>query len=221
MNAMPILVALSLALAPTHFSVAQQDADKTGPLKLSRAYKVGDVDKYSISINGDNGMSIEAKITEKTTRVLDGGKATMEVTISDITTSGNAQTAPPPFTEDFDSNGLPAHMSVKDEKVPVTAASICSFLPSQVESGKEFVVDWTSADKELTLKGKGTYEGTKDIGGKKAVVLKTTVDVTPQGDTPGTVHNTANIDKDTGKLISAEATVDLDQGSVTVKVKAL
>jgi len=211
-------MAASIVLSPQAPPTSTTTAP-TGPNVLERIYKVGDEATYVISLeDSSQSMHLGAKVHVKTLALLDGGKASLELTATDFTGGPGGSGGPEKVTWTFGKDGMAAaDFAANSGGIVYSILSMLSFVPGSVAPGKEFKVAWSSPDKMSTITGTGTYEGTKDLKGVKVAVLKTTLDVTPSGQTKAIVHNTASFDPATGKLVAAEGTVEI-QNSLTFTV---
>jgi hypothetical protein len=124
-----------------------------GSLKLERTYKVGDDNAYTFSVTPDEAPGkIQFKIREKTLALLDGGKATLELS---VTMDAKAENEPTPekVSWTFGKDGL-AEANVNFNS-PTAIYSIFSFLsvvPGSVTPGSEFKIAWVSPDKAASLR---------------------------------------------------------------------
>ncbi|HLK15112.1 MAG TPA: hypothetical protein VKT78_09925 [Fimbriimonadaceae bacterium] len=220
---MNLAISLITALAFTQQAPpAAQTATKTDLTSLDRTYKVGDESSYILSVESDGGpMHLGAKITVKTLSLLDGGKASQELTASQFTGGPDGAGAPEKVTWTFGKDGMAAaDFDVSSGNMVYSVISMLSVVPGTITPGKEFKVDWTSPDKASTIKGSGTFEGLKEVNGVKVAVVKTTLEVSPGGQSAATLRNTSNFDPTNGRLVSADGKVELQGTVLTISVKA-
>jgi hypothetical protein len=207
---LPAIAAAAIAFAP-------QDA-KPAEVKLGRTYTVGEQTKYVIQVTPDGKQGeIMAKMIAKTVKLLDGGKATVEFTITDIQSGDDSPDLPKPFTEDLDAAGMPEGLELKDmSKLPVAILAIVGYLPPKIDGTKPYAMTWEPSDKSASIKGNISYDGTKDVNGKKANVLKYDLLVKPAGQSDGTMKSNASFDPDSGILLTADGTITIE-GQTTLK----
>jgi hypothetical protein len=194
-----------------------------GPVKMARTYKAGEESTYTVTANsGDANSGLQFTVLVKTTKLLANGSATQQFTTSNMTVGGKAQPAIPAFSEDIGANNVSSTLNVQDSaKLPVILLSLSSFLPAQADEGRDFPIDWSAKDQTVTLKGKGTYSGSKDLNGKKAWVLKTTFEIQPKNDKPGTFTSVSYFDPANGRLLNSDGELDVvGAGSIKVTVKS-
>ena len=219
MNPALSLLAASIVLAPQTPTTPATSSIAAAPA-LERTYKVGDELNYVLSMSsGTQAMHIGAKIHVKTVALADGGKASQELTATEFSGGPDGAGDPEKVTWTFAKDGMAAaDFDVQSGRAVYSLLSIVSVLPGSTQPGKEFKINWTSPDKASTVTGTGTYEGIKDVSGKKVAVVKTTLEVSPSGQT-ATLHNTSTFDPLTGKLMSADGTVDVQGMQLTLTVK--
>jgi hypothetical protein len=179
---------------------------------LTRIYKTGDEASYNFTISdSSSSMKFGIKMHVKTLALLDGGKASQELSATLDASAPAGMPSPSKATWTFGNNGLTdTNFDLHGGGGMYSILAFLSFVPGNVSAGKEFKMNWTSPDKKSTLTGTGTYEGTKDLNGTKVAVVKTTFTVAPATESAGTFHNTASFDPTTGKLVSAEGTIEAD-----------
>ncbi|MHB8635344.1 MAG: hypothetical protein ACYC96_02610 [Fimbriimonadaceae bacterium] len=218
--------AVSLLLATFTFAPqalpTQVPQSTSAAVTLLRTYKEGDEANYVVVLGDPSqDMHLGAKVHIKTLKLLEGGKATQELTASEVSGGPSGAEAPAKVTWTFGTDGMAAaNFDVQSGQVIYSILSMLSIVPGVITTGKEFKVAWTSPDKMSTITGSGSYEGTKDLDGKKVAVVKTTLTVTPSGQDAATVHNTSNFDPATGRLISAEGIVEIQGRPTPISVKS-
>ena len=217
-------LALSLIAASIVISPQTPTPTTTGTAAaanvLERIYKVGDEATYQVLMGDSAGpMHLSAKVHVKTLVLLDGGKASQELSASDFTGGPEGASGPEKVSWTFGKDGMAAaDFTVNSGTVVYSILSMLSFVPGAITSGKEFKVEWASPDKMSTITGTGTYEGTKELKGAKVAVIKTTLEVTPGSQGKAVVHNTSSFDPATGKLVAAEGTVEVGSMTITISV---
>lgn len=187
---------------------------------LAHTYTKDEKDSYRLEFKMDQGgSSVEMKgeFTLTTLKPNDEGGAEFEMKVTKMEGPENDDNIPV-MKSKFDKFGLSPDLEVNNGGVLLVIYSICNYLPKEeVTVGKSFPIDWTAKESQLNVKGDGTVESAKS-GDDGKTKLKYNFTVSPHGDAPGKVTSTSTFLTKTGKLLEANGTVVLDNGSATFRV---
>lgn len=176
---------------------------------------------------GGDGASLELaaevvfKVKGKTSK---GASIAMSAPKFELKMDGSdaGQTGPDELTSEFHGDGIPHVMSTENFAWIYILAASSGMVPArEIEMGKSFTIDWSSADKACTVKGSGKLLEWVEKDGKKAAKIAYELDVSPSDPTPGHVKCETFVERETGAPIACEGSVDVNGQIIKYTVKRL
>jgi len=198
---------------------AQDQAAATPPasktIKLIRTYQANEAASYLLNVDmtGTAEIRFAYTVSAKVLKTMDGGKAEMEMKATIQGPSSSEMPGVPSTKMVFDSHFMPANMNVQGNEWPYLLIAMSGYVPAaDVAEGKPFSIKWEAADKGFDLKGEGTLKEVKDVDGVKVAIIHSDLTGTPAGDTPGKLKIVSHVSAETGKLLKAEGSVEIESG---------
>ena len=188
------------------------------PVTVTQHYKVGPALAYEMKLEADaNGQPIKlnADFTFKVNKLLEEGKVAGEIEVKKMTMDmgGNLnELSMPPDAHEYDLFGMPDTMKFQEAEAAIALFSLSSFVPGKaLNTGDTFKIAWISKDKSIAVSGTGTFVGVKVVEGKNIASFKTEMDIKPESDSEGHAIIKAQIDAETGQLISSEIDLTVEE----------
>lgn len=185
-------------------------------IKLIRTYKQDESANYrfKVEVTGLAEMQFAYTVAAKVLKTLDGGKAELELKAKvEAPAFGPEMPDVPNAKMVFDAHFMPSTVNVQGDDWVYILFAMCGYVPAaEVAVGANFPVNWQASDKGFELKGQGTLKELKEIDGVKVAVLHSDLTGTPAGDSPGKLKIVSHVKADTGMLIKAEGSVEIESG---------
>lgn len=213
-----LMAALTLAPTSLNGSIDQ--------LNLSRTYKADETHAYVLHVEMEEmGVSIDTEVFFKVKKTSDGSaELSMAARNFSMKREGNdtGDTGPEEMLSSFDKHGLPQIMKTENESWVYVLAALSGFVPGrEVEVGNGFDVRWAATDKSYTVNGKGKLIEVVDHEDAKAARMEYSLEITPSDDHTGYVKVRSLLETSTGRGISAEGTVEVENQRMKFTVKRL
>jgi hypothetical protein len=205
----------------------------TTTANLVRTYKADETTKYELKFavdSPDEKMKGSAELTAKVKKLLDKGRAQVEVTAAKLKAQeGDRETppgteGPPPLDAPFDIHGIPTSLGQDESQIQLYGMlTMCMMLPGrELKVGETATVKWESEDKDYTIAGKFKLLEVVEKDGKKIAKIESDLTIQPPGESIGW-KGTSEIDLRDGSLIKGKASAIMpnDTGTIEVTVERL
>jgi hypothetical protein len=211
-----ISLALGFALAMTPM---QTPTVSTDPVTISHVYALTDDDKYTLDVKLDMGGSAEmsADLEEKVDK-LDGKKAAVTITATNFKSDMGDGTTPDPFKDTLDEHHVGTHLAHEADLV-YSVFEVMSVAPAKpLKAGDSYMVELTLD--EGTISESGKMVEIKDVDGRRIASIEATSTVAPASGNPATLKIKKQVDVATGKVVKAQADLDMGNGTGTITLDA-
>jgi hypothetical protein len=190
---------------------------------LQRKFKVGESDRYRLSMDMGEAK-VEGEITLKTLQVSEtGGEVEFfspGVKMSMMGTDMDEH--PAPLKAKMDRNGLLRGFAIDGPEMIFALYTAASYVPAvKSETGQTYEIKW-SGENDSRIEGRGKVIEVIEKDGVAVVVCEHEMTIYPENiSTPGEVKVKSTLERETGKLISAEGTLQVEAETGKVKVERL
>lgn len=187
---------------------------------LTHKYVKGAKDLYRITAKVDQGgqeVEVTADFQVSILKVTDAGDAEFEFKIEKI--EGMPEPDRLTLTGAFDKRGLPREIETEGIGPILAIFSLANCLPGgELEVGKDFKIDWTSAAGGSSLQGKSVFAALQP--GEKPVAQIDHSAVLEDGpSTSVTLTIKSKVDVATGILVSGAGTAEIGDMKATFKIE--
>ncbi|MEQ1822250.1 MAG: hypothetical protein ABL949_07060 [Fimbriimonadaceae bacterium] len=187
-----------------------------GPIKLSNTFIKDSKTTYSVTLSIDEA-EISGDVTFEATD--DKGKAVAKSNGIKMKMGGNEMDGSAlEQALKFDEKGLANGLEFENDKSAVAVICFAGYCPNaEVKVDSLFEID--EKREGYTIKGTGKLIEVKEVDGKKQATLDYNMTVKPGDGSDGIAKFKSVIDIATGKLISADGTLDIEGRTGTMKIK--
>lgn len=210
---------ISISAALVAAAVVQFPAAIDGA-KVERRFKLGEADSYAVSATMEMGGVAGKAVGNVSIKALKLGKddaAEVELSLSSFSLelggSDTGAASPEKQSVLLDKRGVPGRLEVKEASWIYAIVLLAGYCPGEVETGKEFPIEWSTKDKSLSVKGVGKLVEIQDVAGEKVAVIKGKIKVNVADDVPGEIEYTSKISVSSGKLLSSEGKLRIEDGT--------
>lgn len=213
-------LATTLTLLPTALAAE--------PIDLKHTFVADQTRTYTMKANAALGQEIvvTGEIALKLGELKEPG-AKAELSMPDFgimidgSDAGGMVGTPEALSTELDKFGMPAELRTQNAEFLFVLFAVANYLPSEsIEVGGEFKVDWKTADKSLTVTGKGELVELTEKDGRQVAKLRKRLNVSPDPESPGDLDMACEVWADTGELISANGSITIESGEVTFSFDA-
>jgi hypothetical protein len=186
------------------------------PIKLANTFIKDSKVTYSVTLTIDDA-EISGDVTFESTD--DKGKAVAKSDGIKMKMGGNQMDgAALEQALKFDEKGLANGIEFENDKAAVAVICFAGYCPNQeIKPDSPFEID--EKREGYTIKGTGKLLEVKEVDSKKQAIMEYNMTIKPGDGSDGIAKFKSIIDIATGKLVSAEGTLDVEGRAGTIKIK--